>query len=74
MGTTERVARAIGGSLLVALGLALLVMGGGSLWLVAAKVPLVALGTDFVITGLTGHCPLYRWLGWSTDRPRRDAA
>jgi len=69
VGTGERVARVIGGGLVAGLGLALLIMGSGAVWLIAADVVLITLGADFVVTGLTGHCPLYRWLGWSTARP-----
>ena len=68
VGTVERVARVVGGLLLVALGLSLLVRAGGPLWIIAVDAGLIALGLDFVVTGVTGHCPLYRWLGWSTTR------
>jgi len=29
---------------------------------------LIAQGVDFVVTGVRGYCPLYKWLGWSTAR------
>jgi hypothetical protein len=35
-----------------------------------AEVALVLLGLDFVVTGLTGYCPLYRRPGWNTRRAR----
>lgn len=66
VGSAERAARVVGGGLLAAVGLALIALAGGSVWLVAADVVLILLGLDFVVTGATGHCPLYRWLGWST--------
>ena len=69
VGTIERTVRVVGGGLLAALGLALLVGPGGAPWLITVDVVLILLGLDFVFTGATGHCPLYRWLGWSTARP-----
>jgi hypothetical protein len=47
----------------------LLLSGGPVVWLLL-YVALVALGVDFVVTGMRGYCPLYRWLGWSTARPQ----
>ena len=47
----------------------LLLSGGPAVWLLL-YVALVALGVDFVVTGIRGYCPLYKWLGWSTARPQ----
>jgi len=69
VGTLERVARIVGGGLAAGAGVTLLASGISSPWLAALEVAGVLLGLDFVFTGLTGHCPLYRWLGWSTARP-----
>ena len=68
VGMGERMARGVGGLLLAALGLSLLVGAGGPPWLIAVDAVLIALGLDFAVTGVTGFCPLYRWLGWSTAR------
>ena len=68
VGLVERIARGAGGLLLAALGLSLLVGAGGPPWLIAVDAVLIALGLDFAVTGVTGFCPLYRWLGWSTAR------
>lgn len=70
VGTAERVARVAGGGFLVGAGLAFIIRGAGSLWVGALDVATVALGIDFLITGVTGRCPLYRWLGWSTAPQR----
>lgn len=68
VGTVERALRILGGGALATLGLALLVAAGGPAWLIAVDAVLILLGLDFVLTGMTGHCPLYQWLGWSTVR------
>lgn len=67
----ERLARVVGGGVLAGFGLAFLMRGGGTPWVRAVDVTMVALGIDFLITGATGRCPLYRWLGWSSVRPRK---
>ena len=69
VGTAERWVRVLGGSLLAFIGLAYLLPGPVSLPMVALGVALVLLGLDFVYTGITGYCPLYNKLGWSTARP-----
>jgi len=69
IGYVERAARIVGGMLLAALGLTLMIITSGPLWLFALDAVLIVLGLDFVLTGVTGHCPLYRWLGWSTAPP-----
>ena len=70
VGTSERVVRAGAGGLLAVLGVALLMSGDASAWSTGLHAAVVALGADFLVTGLTGNCPLYRWLGWSTARPQ----
>lgn len=69
LGMTERVVRVVLGSALAIWALSLL-LGGDVLVLRLASGALIALGLDFVITGIRGYCPLYRRLGWSTARPR----
>jgi hypothetical protein len=34
------------------------------------NIAIIALGLDFVVTGVRGYCPLYKRLGWSTTRRR----
>lgn len=74
VGTTERWIRMIGGALAAFVGLFLLLSGPGSLLLGLAYGVLLLLGLDFFVTGLTGYCPLYHRLGWSTAQPRRQHA
>lgn len=69
VGTIERVLRVVLGGALAVWALWLLLGGGPVVWLLL-YVALVALGVDFVVTGIRGHCPLYKWLGWSTARPQ----
>lgn len=68
VGKGKRVARVAGRGLVAGLAVAFLVGGTASLWLIALEGVAIALGVDFVITGLTGHCPIYKKLGWSTVR------
>lgn len=65
VGTAERVARVTLG---VALAIWMLVrmFNGGGLIPILLDIALIALGVDFVVTGLRGYCPLYKRLGWST--------
>lgn len=58
----ERVARIILG-LLGALGGAFLIGAAGSTLAVVLELLLVVAGLDLLVTGLTGHCPLYQKLG-----------
>lgn len=68
LGTTERVLRVLVGGGLAVWALWVL-LGGGTLVQLLLYIALIALGVDFVVTGARGHCPLYKWLGWSTARP-----
>lgn len=71
MGTTwsvnitpaERAARIILG-LLGAIGGAFLVASAGSTLAVVLELLLIVTGLDLVVTGFTGHCPLYKKLGY----------
>lgn len=67
VGTAERLMRVAGGGLLAAVSVVLL-LGGVAWWSAALEVAGIALGIDFVYTGITGYCPLYSKLGWSTVR------
>lgn len=69
LGTTERVLRVLFGGALAVWASVLLLGGGAWVWLLL-YVALIALGVDFVVTGIRGYCPLYKRLGWSTARPR----
>ena len=69
VGTLDRVLRiALGGALAV-WGLSLLLGGGALVWQLL-RIALIALGVDFVVTGIRGYCPLYKRLGWSTTGPQ----
>ena len=72
VGTLERGLRVVGGGLAAVIGLGLLLAGAASLVWAVAAIALVLLGLDFVVTGITGYCPLYHRLGWSTAHPRRN--
>lgn len=72
VGTIERGVRVLGGGILAVIGFVLLFAGPSSLVAGVAEAILVLLGLDFVVTGLTGYCPLYHRLGWSTARGRVD--
>jgi hypothetical protein len=65
LGTTERVLRVLLGGALAVWASVLLLGGGAWVWLLL-YVALIALGVDFVVTGIRGYCPLYKRLGWST--------
>ncbi len=66
VGTVERWIRIIGGAIAAGIGLIVLLPVPASLLLGVLGVVLVLLGLDFVMTGITGYCPLYQRLGWST--------
>lgn len=70
VGTLERWIRVIGGAAAVVIGLILFLPTPASLLLGIVGVALVLLGFDFVVTGITGYCPLYHRLGWSTNGHR----
>jgi hypothetical protein len=67
VGTLERFVRVSGGGALAVVSLLLLV-GASSIWAGALEIAGLALGVDFVYTGLTGYCPLYHKLGLRTAR------
>lgn len=70
VGAVERGIRIAGGGGAALVGIVLLLGGPGSFFVGVALVALTLLGIDFFVTGLTGYCPLYHRLGWSTV-PRR---
>ena len=70
VGTTERVMRVAFGGALAIWALLSLFDGNGLIWILL-YVALIALGADFVITGVRGYCPLYKRLGWNTAQPKR---
>lgn len=72
VGTAERVTRVVLGGALAVTAAIFVTTGGPSLVLAVVELAGIALGLDFVITGLTGHCPLYKLLGWSTSAPRAE--
>lgn len=68
VGTIERWIRVLGGGVAAIVGIVLLLTGPSGMLLVLLAGALVALGIDFVVTGVRGYCPLYQRLGWSTAR------
>lgn len=66
----ERLGRILIGGAAVITAAALLV-GAGSVLAVVLEVLLAAAGLDLVVTGATGHCPLYQKLGRMPSSPRR---
>jgi hypothetical protein len=65
LGTAERVVRvALGGG--AALWALVQLLSAGTLGWQIAYVAIIALGADFVFTGIRGYCPLYNQLGWNT--------
>lgn len=62
IGPVERVGRIVVGGIGVLLG-ALLLAGGTSTGVVLLATVLIVAGLDLVVTGATGHCPLYQRLG-----------
>ena len=65
----ERAGRIVLGAAAAIAGLILLASTGGAL----AVVLLVLAGLDLVVTGATGHCPLYHRLGHMASSLRRPA-
>jgi hypothetical protein len=64
----ERVVRVVLGAGVALWALSRFLDGGVLGWRLAYAA-VIALGLDFVVTGVRGYCPLYRRLGWSTARP-----
>lgn len=65
VGPVDRILRILLGGLLAVWALTRLIdHGRGAVWLF--DLALVALGVDFVVTGIRGYCPLYARLGWNT--------
>lgn len=60
-----------GGALAIA-ALVLFFFTTGLIWR-PLYVAVLALGIDFVVTGVHGYCPLYKRLGWSTARAEAHA-
>lgn len=72
LGTVERALRiTLGGAVAIA-ALVLFFITSGLIWRLL-YVALIALGADFVVTGIRGYCPLYNRLGWSTARTKGQA-
>ena len=65
--------RILGGGL-ATLGVLLQLASPASLLLGLAYGLVILLGLDFVMTGLTGYCPLSHHLGWSTVRSKSHCA
>ena len=68
----ERLGRVALGGAGATIGLLLLASAGGAL-AVVLEVLLVLVGLDLVVTGLLGHCPLYRKLGYVPPSLRRSS-
>lgn len=68
LGTVERVIRVLGGLGASIVGFLMLHPLPGTFLIGLASVTLLLLGIDFFISGVTGYCPLYRCLGWSTAK------
>jgi len=60
--SVERVGRIALGAAAVVAAVALL-LSAGSVLAVVLEVLLVVAGVDMIVTGATGHCPLYQRLG-----------
>ena len=59
----ERAGRIILGAV-AAIGGGFLLAGAGSIIAVVLELLLIVAGLDLVVTGATGHCPLYKKLGF----------
>ena len=62
--TVERAGRVAVGILAGAFGVAGLT-GAGSALAIVMYLLLIAAGVDLIVTGATGHCPLYQKLGYT---------
>ncbi len=69
----ERIVRVLVGLVAGVAGVVLLT-GAGSAFAVALEVLLVLAGLDLVVTGASGHCPLYQKLGHLPASLRKKAA
>lgn len=69
VGTVDRILRVSSGGVL-AIWAATRLSGHGPVLVWLLDIALIALGLDFVVTGIRGYCPLYKRLGWSTARSR----
>jgi hypothetical protein len=58
-GNLDRAARVI-------LGIQLITLGVSGSVRDAAGILVILAGMVGVVTGISGHCLIYRWLGWST--------
>jgi hypothetical protein len=67
IGTIERALRIILGGAL-AVGALLMMLSASGVVLPLTYFALIALGADFVVTGIRGYCPLYNKLGWNTAK------
>lgn len=61
VGTTDRIVRAVAGTALIAAGLFSATTAAGFI----AVLPLIAI--PVVLTAMTGYCPLYAAMGFSTN-------
>jgi len=65
VGPVERLLRVVLGGALAWWALSLFLSADVVPWRLL-DIALIALGLDFVVTGIRGYCPLYKRLGWST--------
>lgn len=68
LGSIERVLRVVLGGALAIWALVMFFGGAGLIWRLV-YIAVIALGVDFIITGIRGYCPLYNRLGWTTAKP-----
>lgn len=68
----ERIGRILVGAVAAIGGLVLLGSAGGA-FIVVLELLLVAAGLDLIVTGMLGHCPLYRKLGYTPPSLRGTA-
>jgi len=70
--SNERVARIVVGLVGIIIGIVLLASADGAL-AILLEVLLVLAGLDLAVTGVLGHCPLYKRLGYTPQSLRRPA-
>lgn len=68
VGALERALRIMGGGAAAIIAAGFIIVGPANLLIGLALVALMLIGIDFFVTGVTGYCPLYHRLGWSTVR------